>query len=234
MILIFLVGAVLIVMTYVVPKLEPLFSSTNVELPASTQALVATSHFVGNNIVFIVVLLLIAVFAFKTYISTYQGKKRWDMFLMKIPLLGDIYRNYAIVRVASSLAILLSAGIPIIKTLRLAGESADNVMYEEALQKVADKVSSGNKLAQSMEEIDPAHLLFTQDFLQIISAGEQTSTVNKVCVKIADQYKKEVEHSLSVFVKLLEPLAILIAGLFVLWFAMAIFSAVVKITDTVG
>ncbi len=70
--------------------------------------------------------------------------------------------------------------------------------------------------------------------MQMIAAAEQTSTVDKVSGKIAEQYRREVESSLSVLVKFVEPAALLLAGGFVLWFALAIFSAVVKITDTVG
>jgi type IV pilus assembly protein PilC len=66
-----------------------------------------------------------------------------------------------------------------------------------------------------------------------MDAGEQTSTINRICIKIADQYTREVDSSVSTLVKWVEPLAILFAGVFVLWFAFGIFSAVLKITETV-
>ncbi len=90
------------------------------------------------------------------------------------------------------------------------------------------------KITDSFEKIDPHHALFTQDFIQLLGAGERTSTINKICAKIAAQYTREVDSSVATLVKFVEPGAVLIAGMFVLWFAFAIFSAVLKITDTVG
>jgi type II secretory pathway component PulF len=153
---------------------------------------------------------------------------------MKIPVIGDVYRNYIIVRVASTLALLLEAGIPIIRTLGLTGEGSNNVIFQEKIEEISKNVQNGKKIAESIEASDPDFQVFTQDFYQIISAGERTSTVNKVCHKLAAQYTREVDSSISVLVRFIEPLAILIAGIFVLWFAFGIFSAVLKITETVG
>jgi len=77
-------------------------------------------------------------------------------------------------------------------------------------------------------------MVFPKDVTQLISAGERTSTVNIVSAKIAAQYLREVDASISLVVKFVEPIAILIAGVFVLWFAFAIFSAVMKLTESVG
>ena len=136
-------------------------------------------------------------------------------------------------RVASTLSLLLEAGIPIIRTLGLTGEGSNNVLFQEKIEEISKKVQNGKKIAESIEESDPKFEVFTQDFYQIISAGERTSTINKVCRKLATQYTREVDSSISVLVRFIEPLAILIAGIFVLWFAFGIFSAVLKITETV-
>jgi type IV pilus assembly protein PilC len=72
-------------------------------------------------------------------------------------------------------------------------------------------------------EVDPYNLYFTSDFLQLLSVGEKTASIETVCKKISEQYTREVNYSLSNLIKWIEPLAILIAGIFVLWFAFAIF-----------
>ncbi|HBA44706.1 TPA: hypothetical protein DEG21_04535 [Patescibacteria group bacterium] len=86
--------------------------------------------------------------------------------------------------------------MPIIKTLTLTGESSNNAIYIEAMEMVAASVASGNKITQSIENIDPKHKYFTNDFIQMISAGEKTSTINKVCDKISTQYTREVDNSI--------------------------------------
>ncbi len=233
-ILAFLILAVVVIMTFVVPKLLPLFSTAWTELPVATKSLVATSEFISNHFILLFVLGISFVALFFSILSTYNGKRAFDRFILEIPLIGRIYRNYLIVRISSILWLLLSAGIPIIKTLKLTAESTGNIVFEEAILSVAKRVEVGKKITESIEEIDPQYTLFTRDFVQLVGAWEKTSTINKVCVKIADQYNREVDASVAMLVKFVEPMAILFAGWFVLWFAFAIFAAVMKITETVG
>lgn len=187
-----------------------------------------------HNFVFIILLIIAGVFAFKAYEKSAYGRYSLDRLYLSLPLVGDVYRNYIIVRVASSLALLLEAGIPIIKTLELTAEGSNNAVFGEKIREVSKRIENGKRLAESIEAVDPDFRTFTQDFSQIVSAGERTSTVNKVCRKLAEQYAREVDSSITILVRFIEPLAILIAGLFVLWFAFGIFSAVLKITETVG
>ncbi|MDD2917228.1 MAG: type II secretion system F family protein [Candidatus Gracilibacteria bacterium] len=233
-IVLFLIGAVLTIMTYVIPKLEPLFMTTGVELPMATQSLISTSRFIQGHFYSIIVIMIAIVLLFQVYAKSISGRRTLDTLYLNIPVVGQVYRNYTIVRIASTLSLLLEAGIPIIRTLGLTGESSNNAIFQEKIEEVSRKVQNGKKIAESIEEVDPNFQVFTQDFYQIIGAGERTSTINKVCRKLATQYTREVDSSIAVLVRFIEPLAILIAGIFVLWFAFGIFSAVLKITETVG
>lgn len=182
----------------------------------------------------IIIVFIVLILAFQAYAKSGIGRKSLDLLYLKIPVVGTVYRNYTIVRVASTLSLLLEAGIPIVKTLELTGEGSNNVIFQEKIEKISQKVQNGKKIAESIEESDPDFRVFTQDFYQIVAAGERTSTVNKVCKKLAAQYTREVDSSITVLVRFIEPTAILIAGVFVLWFAFGIFSAVLKITETVA
>ncbi|EKE28571.1 MAG: hypothetical protein ACD_3C00043G0010 [uncultured bacterium (gcode 4)] len=233
-ILAFLIVAIFVIMTAVIPKLKPLFSTADVELPYATLSLIYASDFFTWNIIIIIIWLGLIALWLKTYSRTDDWKRTFDELFLKLPLVWNVYKNYIIAQIASNLGLLIGAGIPIIKTLRLTWEASNNVIYNQALDIVAEKVSSWKKLTQSIEETDPAHKCFPNDFIQIIWAWEKTSTVNKVCSKIHKQYTREVEHSITVMIKWIEPMAILIAWIFVLWFAFAIFSAVLKITETVN
>lgn len=81
---------------------------------------------------------------------------------------------------------------------------------------------------------DKEHKIFTSDILQLIESAEKTSTVHIVTFKISEQYRRELDASLNMMVKFIEPVALLSAGLFVMWFAMAIFSVVMQITKSSG
>lgn len=232
-IMVFLCIAILVIMTYVIPKLKPLFSTAGVELPFITRTLIFTSEFFISNFILILIFVILVIFGIKTFAKTENGKRFFDSFYLKMPLVWVVYKNYIIAQVASNLWLLISAGIPIIKTLKLAWLASNNFSYNDIVSWVADKVAMWKKLTQSFEEMDEDHYYFSNDFLQMISAWEKTSTVNKVCYKIHKQYTKEVQHSLTVLIKWIEPVAILVSWLFVVWFAAAIFSAVLKITETV-
>ena len=233
-VMLFLVAAVSVVMSYVVPKLVPLFQTAGSDLPASTTALIAASAFVRNYGFVLVALCFAAAFVFRAWVSTYSGKLAFDAFSLRVPLVGPLYRNYLVVRMSSMLSLLLSAGIPVIKTLRLTGESTGNLVFEERIAEVAAKLEMGKKLTESFEESDPGFKVFPRDFVQMVGAGERTSTVNKVTARIAEQYSREVDSSISVLVRFVEPASVMIAGIFVLWFALAIFSAVMKLTEIAG
>ena len=233
-ILLFLVIAVFVIMMYVIPKIQPLFESTWVELPLSTRMLIYVSQFFINDFYSIIVGIVIVVFVFKTYINTISWRRTLDDFYLSIPLVWTVYRNYIISQIASNLWLLIWAWIPIVKTLALTWDSSNNSIYKEAIYLVSKNVASGKKITQSIEDTDPEHKYFTNDFIQMMAAGEKTSTINKVCDKIANQYSKEVDSSLNILMKWIEPTALLIAWVFVLWFAFAIFSAVLKITETVS
>ena len=232
-IMVFLLLAVVVIMTYVIPKIQPLFASNGVELPIATKTLIASSDFMINNFVILLVLAIGAVLGIRAYAATESGEFFFHRAFLKMPLIGTVYRNYILARIASNLGILMGAGIPILKTFALTGESANNALYSAAIAQTIAGVTQGKKIVASLKEADPERKLFPNDFLQMIDAGEQTSTINKICVKIADQYTRAVDSSVAVLVKWVEPLAILIAGVFVLWFAFGIFSAVLKITETV-
>jgi len=233
-ILLFFVGALALILTYVIPKLMPLFETSGTEVPFATQSLIFMSNFVMGNFGLIVLVIIAAIVGISTFAKTTSGRRSIDTFLLEFPLIGDIYRNYIVVRVASNLGMLLEAGIPILKAISLTGAATNNSLYEEALYYIAESVAKGKRLVESIEEIDPKGRLFPRDFVQMLGAGEKTSTVNKVCIKISEIYNREVDHSVGILVKWIEPMAILFAGIFVFWFAFAIFSAVLKITQSVG
>ncbi len=85
-----------------------------------------------------------------------------------------------------------------------------------------------------MKNADPYHFLFTSDILQMIESAERTSTIDSTARKIGEQYRREVDSSLAVMVKFVEPMALLSASIFVLWFAVAIFSAIMQVVAVAG
>ncbi|MGE4444163.1 MAG: type II secretion system F family protein [Candidatus Altimarinota bacterium] len=233
-IILFLVVAVLIVMTYVVPALIPLIEEAGAEKPFATTALIATSNFVTNNFILLILFFLTSVLLFVGYKSTDSGKKFLDNLYLKIPLIGEVYKNYIIASSSSILGVLMNAGIPVVKSIILVGKSSNNIMYEELYNDISLRVGSGKKIVDSILEADVANEYFPSDFVQLLSVGEKTASLDKVCKKLNEQYTREVNYALGNLTKWIEPIAIFVAGIFVLWFAFAIFGAILKLTQSIG
>lgn len=234
-ILIFLLLSISVVMIMVIPGIIPLFEDTMDSLPKATLALMATSDFFQNNYMSMIIALIAVYLWISTYKQTPNGQKSFDNMLINMPLIWELYRNYILANIALNLWNLMKWGIQITKALRLTWKATGSSVYEEAFEEINSSVKSWKKLVESMIEADEnTWRLFPADYLQMIWVGEKTATIDKVCEKINAQYKKEVKSSLKNLTKWIEPMAILLAWAFVLWFAFAVFGAVLKVTQTIG
>lgn len=233
-IFLFLILAIVIVLAYVIPAVSQLFETSEVTLPAATVALIATSNFVIYGWAYIILFLLMAIVIFYWYRSTENGRANYDYFLLGLPLVWKVYKNYILASLSTNLWSLISSWVPVVTSLSLTAKSLDNMVYESHLLAVMEKVSGGQKIVDSMQEVDEEHKFFPLDFLQMLSVWEKTASLDKVTLKLTAQYTREVNYSLGNLTKWIEPLAILIAWVFVLWFAFAIFGAILKVTQTVS
>lgn len=233
-IFIFLFLALIVVLTYVIPAIKPLFENSEVELPIATKALLFTSDFIINNF-WLIFLFLCTIFVFFVwYKSTNNWRKQIESFLLWLPLIWKVYKNYILSNIASTLWNLTWAWINVVKTLKLVWKVTNNKIYEELFEEVSLKVSTWLKIVDSMKEVDDEKKYFPSDFLQMLSVWEKTASVEKISKKISIQYNKEVDYSLWNLTKWIEPIAIFIAWIFVCWFAFAIFWAILKVTQTVS
>ncbi len=228
-IFLFLCIAIAVVMIYVIPQLMPIIWDLWGNLPWTTRSLIATSDFMKGNYVFIFGFLVAIALVFQGYTKTDSGKIWWDRTKIGFPVTGMVYKNYLIVRVMSTFALLNSSGVSIVKTLRLTGSSSGNEVVKMLFNSISDDVSHGTKISESIKNRDPNAFFFTPDINQMIESAEKTSTIGEVVSKIAIQYKREVDSALATMVKFIEPMALLLAWIFVLWFAIAIFSAIMQI-----
>lgn len=233
-IFLFLILAVVIVLTYVIPQLLPLFKTADVELPVATQALIATSDFLRDNYWYIIFVIFTLIVAFVWYKSTNEWKTKINNILIQAPLIWKVYKNYALANISSSLWTLIASGVNIIKALKLTWKASGSSLYEWLFDQIITKVSNGSKIVEAMEEVDEEGIYFPVDFLQMLSVWERTAKLPEINKKINAQYMREVDYSLWNMTKWIEPIALLLAGSFVLWFAFAIFGAILKVTETVS
>lgn len=233
-IMFFLVLALTVVMTYVVPQIMPIIAEMTTKISFSTRSLIWVSNVLRYNMIFILITLIAAALIFRWYTMTEMGRKWLDRTKIYVPIVGIVYKNYLVVQVMSTFHLLSSSGVSIIKTIRLTGASAGNSVVSDMYDYIAWEVSKGKKISEAMFDVDKEGYFFSSDIVQMIESAEKTSTVHQITKKISEQYRREVDASLSVMVKLIEPIALLMAGIFVMWFAMAIFSSIMQVVDVAG
>lgn len=233
-IFLFLALALIIVLTFVIPQIKPLFDNSGVELPIATKLLIITSDFVITNIG-LLFLIIVSIFVFiMWYINTKSGKKTIEEFLFWLPLIWKVYRNYILSNIAWTLGSLVWSGVNLMKALTLIWKATNNSIYEGLFDEIIVRVSWGEQIVKAMEAVDPEKIYFPADYLQMLSVWEKTANLESISKKLNDQYTKEVDYSLANLTKWIEPIAILLASVFVLWFAYAILWAILKITQTIG
>ena len=213
---------------FVIPKLVELFVDNNIEIPTLTKALLWISIGVRDYWGVGLILLLILILISSAYIQSEEGKFNWDLYKLKFPIYGPIVRKAYIVRFMSTLGILLDAGVPLHQTFKIITQVIDNEVYKLKAFELMGKVQTGEKISTSLASTP---FLFPETVSKIIEIGEQSATLSDMSEKISKQYLGEVEYSLKNLTSVIGPIVIIIVGIFVAVFALAILSPVFQLSE---
>jgi type IV pilus assembly protein PilC len=200
-----------VIMRFVVPTFEEMFSDVGAELPVPTQILMAISNFVVNYGAYAIVGLVIFYFVFRRILETETGRRLWDSFLLKMPIFGDLLRKVAVARFCRTLGTMISSGVPILDALEICSRSAGNYVVEDAIMKTRDSISEGRTIAEPLAESG----VFPGMVCQMINVGEATGALDTMLNKIADFYDDEVEVAVAGITSLIEPFIIVFLGVVV-------------------
>ncbi len=192
----------------VVPVFQGLFDQLGADLPVPTQIVIGASKFLQGNFFIIAIALVGLFFAFKSYNSTYKGKRAVDRIKLKTPVFGDLLLKVGVARVTRTLSTLLNSGVEIIEAITITAKTAGNAIIEDTVMSSRAAVQEGKPVYESWEETK----LFPFMVTQMVAVGEQTGSLSNMLSKIADFYDEEVEQSVSALISLMEPIMILFLG----------------------
>ena len=206
-----------ILLIFVVPQFEQLFTSFGADLPAFTRVVVNMSEFLQEYwwLVFGIVI--------GSVVGLLQAKKRsrafnrgLDRMILKLPIIGPIMVKAALARYARTLATMFAAGVPLVEALESVAGATGNVVYSDAVLQIRDSVATGQQLQFAMNQTG----LFPNMIEQMVAIGEESGALDNMLNKAADFYEQEVDDAVDALSSLLEPiimsiLGILIGGLFV-------------------
>ncbi|TFG92938.1 MAG: type II secretion system protein GspF [Syntrophobacterales bacterium] len=210
----FLIGSIVLLFltTFIVPKITTIFNEVHQTLPGITVFLISFSGFL-RSFWLILLLIGIAVYAGLSYAirSTRKGRYLWDTIKIRMPLIGPMIQKMAMARLSQTLATLLRSGVPLLTALSIAKNVAANNLIADAIDEAARDVEEGQNLSTALAK----STLFPPFALQMIAMGEQSGTLEQMLYKIASSYETEVESGIMLMTSMLEPIMILVMGLFV-------------------
>jgi type IV pilus assembly protein PilC len=213
----------------VIPIFADIYKDFNAKLPGPTQTLIEISNILRAYFLIVVGVLAVLVFLFFKFKKTKSGRAVWDRAKLRFPVFGKLVHKIAMSRFARTFAALLRSGVPIMETLRIVGQSVDNVVVEDALEKTASGIERGDNLAVSLGQ----HPVFPVMMVRMVAAGEQTGKVDAMLEKIADFYDEEIEATLSSLTALIEPLLIVFLGVVVGSIVVCMFLPIFKLNQIV-
>lgn len=211
--------AATILMTFVVPKFTKLYSNFNVPLPLPTRILIAMSDFFSLYWYLVAVAAILPVILFKWWVRTETGHFNWDKWKLNIPIFGPFSQKATMSRFARVFGSLYKSGLPILQSLDIVSRVTDNRLISKTVNDIEIDIRSGKSLSDLMEK---SHL-FPPMVVQMVRVGEETGALDEMLEKVAQYYDQEVDYTVRNMTTTLEPFLLTVIFVMVLFLALAIF-----------
>ena len=198
-----------VILVFVIPVFEDMFSTFGSALPAPTQVVVAMSRFVQGNILYIIGAFVLFLFAFKRFYKTEKGRALVDDTLLKLPVIGIMIRKVAVSKFTRTMGTMLSSGVAILEALDIVAKTSGNKTIEKAIYKVRTGISEGQTIADPLSESG----VFPPMVCSMIAVGESTGAIDAMMEKIADFYDEEVDQAVENMMAMIEPFMLVFLGI---------------------
>jgi type IV pilus assembly protein PilC len=212
----FAVVVLVAIVMFVIPVFANVFEELAAEhpeeasgLPAPTALCVGVSHLLTGSWYILIPGLAIAFFAFFRWKQTERGKRAWQRFTLRLPFkVGDVIQKVALARWSRTFSGSVSSGVPMLQSIKLTGDTAGNVVIEQAMEDVYASVKRGGSLAGPIE----SNSIFPPMVGHMVAVGEETGQLEHMLSKVADFYEAEVDAKVKALTALIEPIMIVFVG----------------------
>ncbi len=198
----------IVMMIFVIPKLTDILREAGGTLPLSTRILIATSDVMKNYWWALAIIAVGAVLGIRYLISFPLGRKYWDTMKLKLPIFGQLFKRIYIVRFTRGLATLLTGGVEIVGSLKIAGDITGNAVYKDLILETMREVEDGNPITTVFARSKDIPIMVTQ----MLGIGEQTGKIEVILERITDFYTRETENLVRNLTTIMEPLIMLLMG----------------------
>src|SRR5213594_1808994 len=204
-------GVVGVILWKVIPTFAALFTGLGADLPLPTRVVIAMSDNLVRYFPFLFIAGGAAVYGFRSYYATDNGRHVIDSFALKAPVLGNIMRKIAVAGFCRTLSTLIASGVPILDGLEITARTAGNAIVEDAIMVTRKSIERGETMSVPLKDTK----VFPAMVTQMIGVGEATGALDTMLAKIADFYEEEVDTAVAGLLTLLEPIMIAVLGVVV-------------------
>lgn len=222
-----MVAVVIIMMVFVIPKLLSLYGDFGADMPTSTKIMMSMSSFMTKFWIFIPILVAGGFLLFKVGGKNEKFRLKLDDFKLKIPIAGVLTQRNILSTTIRTMSMLLSAGIPLVDTLRIVANVSGNEIFNQAYLQIAERVQKGFSIANSFEETG----IFPVVVNQMVATGEATGKLDEVLLRVADYFAAEAEQSVKSLTSAIEPLIMIVLGLGVAFLMVAVVMPIYNLTS---
>ncbi len=221
--------AIVILLVFVIPVFQDMFSGIGQKLPLPTLIVIGASDLLKGFWWAIGGGLGIAFFAVKRYYATPSGKLNLDKFMLAMPVLGDVIRKSAVSRFTRTLGTLIASGVSILEGLEITAKTAGNRVIHDAVMESRASIAGGETIAAPLQKSK----VFPPMVISMIAVGEQTGGLDEMLSKIADFYDEEVDAAVEALLALMEPVMIVVLGVVVGGMIIAMYLPIFNMINTV-
>jgi len=198
-----------IIMVFVIPVFEEMFEGMGGALPVPTQIVVNMSRFVKSNIFYIIVGIVLVIFAVRRFYKTERGQVLMDDLFLKLPVFGLLIRKAAVAKFTRTMGTMLASGVAILDALEIVAQTAGNKTIEKAVYETRSAIAEGRTMSDPRAE----RVLSPSTVCQMIAVGESTGALDDMLEKIADFYDEEVDQAVENMTSLIEPFMLVFLGI---------------------
>lgn len=217
--------------TFILPKLVPLFSSLDVELPLITRILLAISLFVQDYWLFCIAGVIATIVALVYINKIYAVRRSFHLFYLNLPFMGSMFKNYQLALMMQLCATLIKSGLSLNESVGIVSNAATSIQYQEALKEIQDSILKGTTLSRSMIGYEK---LFPKIMLNIVAVGERSGTLVNSFEYLAEFYTKEVNAQTKKMPTIIEPLLLVFIAVVVGFIALAIIMPIYELTGNIS
>jgi len=220
-------GAIVFLMTFVIPRFATIFHDLGQAIPLPTQILLNVSAALQSYWWVGAIAALAAVLAWRVWTANPEGRLAWDQTLLRLPLVGRLTMKVETARFARTLGTMLKSGVPVLGAMAVVGDMMSNQAVGAAVSRLADGVKRGGTIATGMQQ----HGTFPALAVHMVRVGEETGRLEEMLLKTADTFETDVRVELKRVLGLLEPAIILGMGVLVAFIVVAMLLAIFSINE---